>query len=515
MSLWKAILAFLAPRSRSSRRSWDPTTNPFDADRVAKQLRLEEQGRDLGKAGVPLEADTSLCGPERSALLAVEQAMTDYVAAYQYRLKALQAQASRLDLSAKLAEARASAQQFERQADNLLTENASQLQRFADLARSRRAALERFRAQHQRIDLPDYPSKQKVRFLWAATAAVVVLETFLNATFFSKGLGGGLREGMVEAFVFSAGNVAIAVLAGIHVLRFKNHVHAGARFIGRSVFVLFMAWATFLALYVAHYRDALHLNVEAAGIAAWQSLWSSPLGLAGPSSWALFFVGFFAACFGSWKGYKLNDPYPFYGATHLKAEETARSYDRAVQKLRGELAKYRQALVARMDKTQEMLQMSIVEIKGVIDNKQRLGDEMSNEIRTLQAALGALVETFRAANKVGREGKPVPAYFNTIPVVEKRALPDFSTTDDQAMLDRQQASAAAFIEEKPALAARIESAFNDRYSSLLTVNDLFDPARHLDSTSPEQGDAATAEPIMVPPSAKVVPLRAADGGASA
>ncbi|MEZ5664698.1 MAG: hypothetical protein R3E94_14385 [Burkholderiaceae bacterium] len=109
----------------------------------------------------------------------------------------------------------------------------------------------------------------------------------------------------------------------------------------------------------------------------------------------------------------------------------------------------------------------------------------------------------------------MPVYFNTTPVLEKRALPDFSTTEDEAMLARQQEAAAAFIEEKPALAARIESAFNDRYSSLLTVNDLFDPARHLDSTSPGLEPAATAEEVTTPPSATVVPLRAADGGASA
>ena len=42
MSLWKAVLAFLAPRARSSRRSLDPTTNPFDAQRVAKLLRFDE-----------------------------------------------------------------------------------------------------------------------------------------------------------------------------------------------------------------------------------------------------------------------------------------------------------------------------------------------------------------------------------------------------------------------------------------------------------------------------------------
>ncbi len=520
MSLWKAVLAFLAPRARSSRRSLDPTTNPFDAQRVAKLLRLEEQGQELGKAGVPLATDTSLSGPERSAVLAVEQAKTHYVASYQHRLKALQVQASRLDPSARLAEARASAEQFERQADNLLTENAAQLQRFEAVARSRRDALARFREKHGRVDLPDYPSKGKTRFLWAVAAALVLLETFFNASFFSTGLGGGLREGMVEAFVFSFINVGVAIATGIHVVRRTNHVNVLWRVSSYLGFLLVLGGLTTLGLYVAHYRDALHMSVEDAGAVATQTLLSAPFGLAGPSSWALFGLSFFAACFAMWEGYTLNDPYPGYGAEHRKSEEAARKYDRAVQALRAELTKYRQTQVARMEKTQEACQASIVELKGVISDKQRLGDEMRNELGTLRAALGALVETFRAANKVAREGKPAPEYFNVTPVLEERALPDFSTKDDEAALVRQQEAAADFLQRKAALSARIESAFNDRYSSLLTVEDLFDPSR---PTRPGAGAAAQGAPGQEPggteaastaPSATVVQLRAADGGVS-
>jgi hypothetical protein len=522
MSLWRAVLAFLTPKVRSSRRSWDPTTNPFDAERVAKQLRLEEQGRELGKAGVPLATDSSLSGPERSAALAVEQAKTDYVASYQHRLKALQAQASRLDPSARLAAALASAEQFERQADNLLTENAAQLQRFADVACSRRDALARFREKHRRVDLPDYPSKGKTRFLYAVAAALVLLETFFNASFFSTGLGGGLREGMVEAFVFSFINVSVAIFVGIHVVRRTNHVNVLWRLASYLVAMGALGLLTVLGLYVAHYRDALHLSVEGAGAVATQTLLSSPFGLAGPSSWALFGLSFFAACFAMWEGYTLNDPYPGYGAEHRKSEEAARKYDRAVQALRAELAKYRQTLTARMERTQEACQASIVELKSVISDKQRLGVEMRNEIGTLQAAIGALVETFRAANKVAREGKPAPDYFNATPLLEERALPDFATEDDEASLRRQQEAAAAFLHQKAMLSAKIESAFNDRYSSLQTLDDLFDPTRQMvssasGSTAPpgtSRQEPGTPGSTSTSSSATVVPLRAADGGAS-
>lgn len=487
MGFWKAILAFLTPRSKSSRRSWDPTTNPFDAERVAKLLRLEEEGRELGKSGVPLASDTWPSGPEAKAVLAVEQAQADYVSSYQLRLKALQAQASRSEQTAKLAEARASAEQFERQADNLLTENATQLQRFADVARSRREALERFRDRHRRIELPHYPKQGKMVFLYVFAVVLILVETGFNASFFAQGLGGGLLQGMGEAFGFSLVNVGGAFTAGVLIVRLKNHVSVAIRLLGYTLSAAVLFGLGALALMVSHYRDALYKGVESAGTVAMQTLTLEPFDLAGPSSWILFGVSCFAACFAMWEGYSINDPYPGYGAVHRRAEVSARAYEGAVQKLRSELAKYRQGFINRMDKTQEVCEASIVTLKGVIVDKQRLGDEMRNEIQSLEKALVALVETFRTADKVGRNGAfEVPPYFHTKPQLDQRSLPDFSANEDEFLLNRLEASTADFIANKAGLTARIESAFNERYSSLRTVNDLFDPARQAGSPSDEK-----------------------------
>jgi predicted phage tail protein len=515
MSLWKAVLAFLAPKARSARRTWDPITNPFDADRVAKQLRLEEQGRELGQSGVPLTSDTWPSGPEANAVLAVAQAQADYVVSYQHRLKVLQAQASRSDLTAKLVEALASAEQFERQADNLLTENATQLQRFADLARSRREALERFREQHQRIELPHYPTQGKKTFLYVVAAALILVETGFNASFFAQGLGGGLLEGLVEAFGFSLFNVGGAFTVGAFVVRLKNHVKAAMRLLGYTLAAFALSGLACLALMVSHYRDALHMGTENAGKMTMQTLLSTPFDLAGPSSWILFGVSCFAACFAMWEGYSINDPYPRYGAVHHRAEVAAKTYERAVQALRNELARFRQTLITRMDKIQEACEASIVGLRGVIADKERLDDEMRNEIQSLEKALVALVETFRTGNKVGRQGNSdPPAYFQIKPQLDKRSLPDFSTHEDEALLKQQEESTADLVRNKETLCARIESAFNDRYSSLRTVNDLFDPGRQpLESHAENQSTPAVGEAAP----AKVVSLRSAsaDGGVGA
>lgn len=504
VNLPKAILAFFATTPRNSRRSLDPTTNPFNAERAAKQLCLEEQGRALGQAGVPRISDTWPSGPEAKAVLEVEQAQADYIASYQLRLKALQAQRNGADITARIAEALGSAEQFERKADNLLTENATQLQRIADQAKSRREELERFREQHRRIELPYYPSPGKETFLYVFAVLLIVVETAFNASFFAKGLSGGWLDGLFEAAGFSIVNVGVAFTVGA-VVRLKNHVSVLKRLVGYVATGAVLGVLATFALMVSHYRDALQIGAEGAGTLAMQTLLSTPFHLSGPSSWILFGASFFAACFALWEGYSINDPYPGYGSVHRKSEAAAKRYEGAVQALRSELGKYRQSLIAQIERTQRDCAASIVELRGVIADKQRLAGEMPNEIHSLEKALVALVETFRTCNKVGRqERSECPEYFNSKPQLDKRALPDFSIAEDEALLQRQEKSAADFLGTKASLIAKIERAFNTTYGSIETVNHLFDPARQTEAKSPEREPATPAVA-----SATVLPLRAA------
>ncbi len=513
MKWLQGVLAFFTSGRERARSSWDPITNPFDAKRVAGELRLEELGREFGSAGVPLESDTSLSGTESSAVLSVEQAQTDYIESYQLRLKALQAQVSRSNLSAAIAEAMSSADHFERQAANLLTENATELQRFEEVARSRREALDRFRALHHRVELPHYPGSAKRLFYFVAAIALVGLETALNSNFFAKGLGGGVLQGIVEAGAFSVTNIVLSLGAGVFVARYKNHVSWAKRLAGYVGTTAVVCGIAALALLVSHYRDALIGGAENAGALAMQTLTQNPIGLAEPSSWILATLTFAAGIFALWEGYVLDDRYPGYGRVHRMAEEAANEYGDYISALRAELATYRQSLLERLEAAQRACDASLVELKGAIADKQRLGDEMPNQIRSLQSALVALVMTFRQANNLGRQGRPSPDYFRTTPQLDSRVLPDFSTDADLALLAQQQVQVAEFLGTQADIRARIQSAFNDRYSSLLTVNELFNPARN-------QENADTKPHVIqaeLPASVAAVPMRNAfaEGGAGA
>lgn len=509
MGLWQRVRAFFTSKPKRARSTWDPITNPFDAVRVAEELRLEERGRELGAAGIPLESDTSLSGPESKAVLAVERAQTDYIESYQLRLKSLHAQTSRSDLSATIAEAEAGAEQFERRAANLLTENAAELQRCEAMARSRREALERFRAKHRRIELPHYPSTAQKVFYVVLALGLIVVETGLNSSFFAKGLGGGILEGLVEAAGFSVVNVGLSMAAGAFVVRYVNHVQWSLRLLGYVGTTAAVAWLVALALGVSHYRDALVSAADDAGTIALQTLIQRPFVLSELSSWVLSALSLAAGLCALWEGYNLDERYPGYGRVHRKAVKAAGEYDDAISSLRAELATYRQDLLGRIEQAYRACAASIVDLKGVIADKQRLGDEMPNQIRSLQSAMLAMVKTFRTSNDVGRQERPSPGkspdYFKSTPRLAPRELPDFSTYDDAALLARQEALSAGFLLTQADVRARIQSAFNDRYNSLMTVNELFDPNREPESAAGEP-PADRAEPAL---SATVIPLRSA------
>lgn len=519
MGWWQRVLAFFAFKPQRARSSWDPLTNPFDAKRVAEDLRLEQQGRELGAAGVPRQSDTTLSGPENSAVLAVEQAQTDYIEAYQLRLKALKEQISRADMSAMLAEAAASADQFDRQAANLLTAEAPELKRLEATARSRRESFERFRLAHRREDLPHYPHGVYKAAKVVLALFLIIIEAVFNAGFFAQGLSGGLIAGALQAGAFSLVNVLGSLLLALLAVRYVNHVRWPQRIGGFLGSAFLVCGIIVLGLYVSHYRDALFISAENAGGLAQQTFRNNPFGLAEPASWLLFSLSMTFGFVALWDGYSLDDPYPGYGRAHRGMVEAADAYNDAIAMLREDLEGYRKDLLGRLDKTQQACESRIVDLKSAIGNKVRLGGEMPNQIESLQSALTALLTIFRTANDLARQNAPKPDYFNSKPRLGRRKLPDFSIADDTALLETQKSLAAEFLQAQADIRARIQSAFNDSYSSLLTVDDLFNPSRRASAGEASSAANAPADPEPAAEryaaSATVVPLRSAatDGGA--
>lgn len=477
--LLRWMLQLLSPAAQPSRASqWDPQTNPVDVQKIARELRLREEGRRLGAAGVPLDLDTTLCSAEEHALLAIEQARSDYLEWGQLRLRSLKGELDRLDVRGPIKAAEDAADEFERLASAAITANATQIGQLADTARARQAEFQRFRDSHNRSDLPHYPVGMWKVLAWTFAIFLITVEALLNASFFAKGLSGGLIDGFTEALIASMLNVLVCLAFGALAIRYVNHVRLGGKVLGIGGVFLSVGFVITLALLVSHYREALVLRLADPQSAAITNILADPLGLKQVSSWYLFFVSVAFGALALADGYKLDDPYPGYGQLHRQLTSAVEEYTAAMDEMHGHLEMLKSEALAKLDRALAKSGASIASFKGVISDKARCRADLNNLIFDAEPMLRALLAEFRTENIVARreKGYGVPPSFASIPAVEDRAkdMPDFSTEADEKSLQAQEQALHRLIEVEPQIRGRIQAAYNAKFGSLNTLFGHFD-----------------------------------------
>lgn len=471
----RKIMEWLSPKPKRSARKWDPNTNPIDVQKIAKNRRLKEEGARLGAAGVPLDTETSLCAPETQAVLAIEQARTDYIEWGQLRLKSLNGELTRLDVTQTLTAAAESADEFERLAGADITANASSIKQLEEVATSRQQELERFRKEHNRLDLPHYLQGLHKTLAWVFAVFLIAVEALLNASFFAKGLSGGLIDGFAEAAIAASLNVLVCLAAGSTVVRYVNHVKIGPKLFGIVMSALTVAFVLVLALMVAHYREALVMGLEDAQSVAIQTFLAEPIALKEVSSWYLFLIGVLFGAFAVWDGYKIDDRYPDYGKLYRRTLEAVEAYTAALGELHEHLSELKKTMLANIDRALSHSGSSIVSYKNVISDKERCNGDLSNMIKDSPAMLNALLAEFRTENIVARKphGYAVPPSFSTTALLQDLKVPNFDTIADKEILAKQETLLADFMIKAPQVRSRIQAGYNAHFNSLHTLTSHF------------------------------------------
>lgn len=490
---FQKLLNWLSPKPKGTARRWDPYTNPIDTDKILKELQLKEEGARLGAMGVPLDTDTKLCGPELNAVLAIEQARTDYIGWGQLRLKSLNSELTRLDVTSAIHGGEDSAKEFERLAGVYITANAAEIKRLEEVASSRQQAFDRFRAEHNRMELPHYPQGWQKLMLWSVALALVSFEALANAHFFAQGLSGGLLQGFTQAFLAAAANVAICLAAGVFAVKFVSHTKPAYKLVGGISILATMAFVLGLALVVAHYREALVKGLENAESSAFKSLLTTPFNLTEVSSIYLILVGIVFGVIAIFDGYKMDDPYPGYGKEHRKAAEAIQAYTLAIDALHEKLEELKTTVLSKIDYALSHSETAIVSFKNVISDKDRCSDDLSNMIKDSPAMLDALLAGFRTENVVARRaaGHVTPPSFNTSTSLQELKVPNFDTTADRANLASQEAQFANFRTKAPKIRARIQSGYTTHFNSLHSLSSHFDGV----GVSSRVASQATTSPV--------------------
>lgn len=473
MSILRRIWSWITATPRNGERKWSPTLDPVDMQKLSKELNIKSEGQRLGFAGVPRDGDQMLSAPEAAVVAKIEEARAEYLVWGELRLSGLNQQLARKDTTQDINQARKADKEFERLASAELSAKSTILGALATEASARREELQRFKRDNSLQRLASVRSTTGKTAVVAVAFALIGVEAVLNMKFFAAGLTSGLLGGFVEAAIAATINVLISFAFGAVAIRYMHHVQLLPKMIGIASIALAMCMVCTMALGIAHYRDALTNDAEDAMRIALETFQASPLGLREMHSWLLFVVSLVFGVIAMFDGYKLDDPYPGYGKATVLADEALQAYDDEITEMRGNLEDSKKEMLDRLERAASQAEASVAVYKSLIGDKERARNDLTHAVAGAESAMHALLQEFRNENNIARGERPPPPYFNTWPVLRELQMPNFDITQDLDNLARQQELLSLFISEVEDIRARIQTAFNQRFDALQSLDRQF------------------------------------------
>jgi len=293
-----------------------------------------------------------------------------------------------------------------------------------------RAALNGFRSRNAIKDPAQYPEDRFFHF--ALLILFVAIETGVNAIFYEGSTG--LLGGATVAFGVSVANMGIAALLGA-LFRYANLPELKHKLVGYGSLLAFILLGVLLNLIFATFRvqyQIMQVRIVDEGLPDA----STPMLLAAFKtavidagsvfllnfppidfmSFIMLFIGLGCSIIAFWKGYTVDDKHPGYGdmdRAYKKAEKVFReAKDRSfaeaeieVRKMADDIERLRDQIVS------EQRNASALKAQA-----QSAHATFSSVVKTIQAELNLVIETYRAANRATR-ATSAPLHFATLPVV--------------------------------------------------------------------------------------------------
>ncbi|MEO0467337.1 MAG: hypothetical protein AAF216_12410 [Pseudomonadota bacterium] len=324
--------------------------------------------------------------------------------------------------------------------------------------------LDAFRQQHgQQIGKRTPDIKKNVEQTLAILMFVLILEGCFNALLFKDAQSSGLIGGMMVAFGVSAVNVLIGVTTGFFGLRFLNHPQIGFRITGGVVAAVGILFGLFINFFIAHFRDAVEVELQtaiSAGSLAGFSMFNIPpgsvimdmfpniFGLHSLVAFGLLAIGLTVFAIAVYEGYdRISDRYPGYGRVWRKERLAYEARQQVRSGVRDDLSDY----YTRCRTWFETQQSRHVAAKREIEKAVNILESRRDHAMSISQRAGEQERThkiaYRQAHRRQRnmlreelgEQAECPAYFDEI------VIPDIPGFDYTA--EREQAKAAINVIE--------------------------------------------------------------------
>ena len=442
-----------------------PTSAIFptiDSERIAKDLRLEEQGASRGAENQPTTEAKDFDHIETGIIERVEE----------LRRKGLENfETNRRVYNERLARAGSATKEVEVAAGMAKGEFGRQVQVWHSAIegpRERLADTYRWRARYRAINRLERPAKEFEGWTKVFSLAIIliVLEAGMNSYLFSQGNEFGLLGGLLAAAIVSVVNVGGSALLG-YMARYINHRNWILKF-GGLLFVLgWLAFAVTMNLAVAHFRDGLEAGVpwRQAAKEAVPKLLEQPLDLASVESWLLALIGMLISVLAFRKGWHTDDPHPGYGRVERAVKVARDHYVNDLDLALEDLAKTRDAAIGDLQDANEQVRQGIGEAIDTLFGQSTLGAHLQTFLDQCDVKVAHLLAVYRDANRAARN-TPAPKSFDK-PF-------KFAPFKLQAVETARREGAEA---EAAKVTATVEAAVRDIFTQFEDARKAFDVAR--------------------------------------
>jgi hypothetical protein len=277
-----------------------------------------------------------------------------------------------------------------------------------------------------------YPESPFYHF--AIVAALALVEWVSLSTFYAEGSDFGLLGGVLIAMGLSVVNISLAILSG-SLLRYVNHQSPRRKRLALTAATCLYACFALVTLASAHYRVATNdiaqsqpsltaqsanpmppnvstdLDQWRAARLAWQRFARNPFGFEDVFSWILVVLAAVFGIFASYKGYRVDDPYPGYGELDRELKRKRAIYEASK-------AEYCHLGDQVFDRALQEQAHLLSDVKSNVEYYQQLVSRTEDQRRTflreaaeIQDACNVVLKGYRQTNLRVRVS-PAPTYFN-------------------------------------------------------------------------------------------------------
>ena len=228
------------------------------------------------------------------------------------------------------------------------------------------------------------------------------------------------------------------------------------------------AWLVGLVIWnllAAHFRDAKFLGVKFPEIAALGLFTKSPLGLASIYSYGLLVAGVSFATLAAVAAFKMDDPYPGYGAIYRRHEERCDEYNDEIEGAMADLKSTRDEGIDYSRSVREQLRAQFGERGRILANREINRKRFIDYQDHLETIANTLLNHYRSANARARVEKS-PAHFGTEWSLQRTQLP---VVADEPSIDAEVARAQESLERS---IETISAAYTDSIDSFETLEHI-------------------------------------------